>query len=37
MAKGLKIALNMGGDDAPGLNAVTEAVVLSAVNRNWQV
>jgi len=37
MAKGLKIALNMGGGDAPGLNAVTEAVVLSAFNRNWEV
>ena len=37
MAKGLKIAINMGGGDAPGLNAVTEAVVLSASNRNWEV
>ena len=37
MAKGLKIAINMGGGDAPGLNAVTEAVVLSAFNRNWEV
>lgn len=37
MAKGLKIAINMGGGDAPGLNAVTEAVVLSATNRNWEV
>ncbi|MFC1534038.1 ATP-dependent 6-phosphofructokinase [Thermodesulfobacteriota bacterium] len=37
MAKGLKIALNMGGGDAPGLNAVTEAVVLSAFNRAWEV
>jgi len=37
MAKGLKIAINMGGGDAPGLNAVTEAVVLSAINRNWEV
>ena len=36
MPKGLKIAINMGGGDAPGLNAVTEAVVLSAVNRNWE-
>lgn len=27
----------MGGGDAPGLNAVTEAVVLSAINRNWEV
>jgi len=37
MAKGMKIAINMGGGDAPGLNAVTEAVVLSAINRNWDV
>lgn len=37
MSKGLKIAINMGGGDAPGLNAVTEAVVLSAFNRNWEV
>jgi 6-phosphofructokinase 1 len=37
MGKGLKIAINMGGGDAPGLNAVTEAVVLSAINRNWEV
>ncbi len=33
----MKIAINMGGGDAPGLNAVTEAVVLSAVNRGWEV
>lgn len=37
MSRGFKIAINMGGGDAPGLNAVTEAVVLSAVNRNWEV
>ncbi|MFH1480739.1 MAG: ATP-dependent 6-phosphofructokinase [Pseudomonadota bacterium] len=37
MPKGLKIAINMGGGDAPGLNAVTEAVVRSAYNRNWEV
>jgi phosphofructokinase-like protein len=37
MAKGMKIAINMGGGDAPGLNAVTEAVALSAINRNWDV
>lgn len=37
MGKGLRIAINMGGGDAPGLNAVTEGVVLSAVNRNWDV
>ncbi|MEW5736595.1 MAG: 6-phosphofructokinase, partial [Thermodesulfobacteriota bacterium] len=32
-----KIAINTGGGDAPGLNAVIEAVVLSATNRNWDV
>ncbi|MEW6665725.1 MAG: ATP-dependent 6-phosphofructokinase [Thermodesulfobacteriota bacterium] len=37
MAKGFKIAINMGGGDAPGLNAVTEGVVLAAVNRGWEV
>ncbi|MEM2983240.1 MAG: 6-phosphofructokinase, partial [Candidatus Bathyarchaeia archaeon] len=37
MARGMRIAINMGGGDAPGLNAVTEAVVLSATNRNWEV
>lgn len=37
MGKGLKIAINTGGGDAPGLNAVIEAVVLSAYNRNWEV
>jgi ATP-dependent phosphofructokinase / diphosphate-dependent phosphofructokinase len=37
MPKGLKIAINTGGGDAPGLNAVIEAVVMSAYNRNWEV
>ncbi len=37
MTKGLKIAINNGGGDAPGLNAVTEGVVLAAHNRNWEV
>lgn len=37
MSKCLKIAINMGGGDAPGLNAVLEAVVRSATNRNWEV
>ena len=37
MSNGMKIAINMGGGDAPGLNAVTEAVVLSAINRGWEV
>jgi 6-phosphofructokinase 1 len=37
MEKGMRIAINTGGGDAPGLNAVIEAVVLSAYNRNWEV
>ena len=37
MEKALRIAINTGGGDAPGLNAVIEAVVLSAYNRNWEV
>jgi 6-phosphofructokinase 1 len=37
MAKRLRIAINMGGGDAPGLNAVLEAVVRSAYNRHWEV
>lgn len=31
-----RIALNTGGGDAPGLNAVIRAVVLSALNRGWE-
>ena len=30
MLKGKRIAINTGGGDAPGLNAVIEAVVMSA-------
>jgi 6-phosphofructokinase 1 len=37
MPERLKIAINTGGGDAPGLNAVIEAVVMSAQNRNWDV
>jgi len=33
----MKIAINTGGGDAPGLNAVIEAVVMSAYNRQWEV
>lgn len=32
-----KIAVNTGGGDAPGLNAVIRAVVLSALRRGWEV
>jgi 6-phosphofructokinase 1 len=31
-----KIAINTGGGDAPGLNAVIRAVVLSALNEGWE-
>ena len=31
-----RIAISTGGGDAPGLNAVIRAVVLSAVNRGWE-
>jgi 6-phosphofructokinase 1 len=33
----MRIALSTGGGDAPGLNAVIRAAVLSAVNRGWDV
>jgi 6-phosphofructokinase 1 len=32
-----RIAINTGGGDAPGLNAVIRAVVLSALHRGWEV
>jgi 6-phosphofructokinase 1 len=32
-----RIAINTGGGDAPGLNAVIRAVVLAAVNEGWEV
>jgi len=32
-----KIAVNTGGGDAPGLNAVIRAVVLAGVNEGWEV
>ncbi len=32
-----KIAINTGGGDAPGLNAVIRAIVLSALSREWEV
>lgn len=33
----MKLAISTGGGDAPGLNAVIRAVVLTAVQRGWQV
>lgn len=35
-AKIRRIAISTGGGDAPGLNAVIRAAVLSALNRGWQ-
>ena len=32
-----RIAVNTGGGDAPGLNAVIRATVLAALNRGWEV
>ena len=32
-----RIGINTGGGDAPGLNAVIRAVVLSALRRGWEV
>ncbi|MBA2689161.1 MAG: ATP-dependent 6-phosphofructokinase [Gemmatimonadaceae bacterium] len=33
----MRIAISTGGGDAPGLNAVIRAAVLSAVRRGWEV
>ncbi len=32
-----KICINTGGGDAPGLNAVIEAVTMAGYNRQWEV
>jgi len=32
-----RIAVNTGGGDAPGLNAVIRAIVLSSLHRGWEV
>lgn len=37
MLKRMKICINTGGGDAPGLNAVIEAVTMAAHNRQWEV
>jgi 6-phosphofructokinase 1 len=37
MAERLRIAINTGGGDAPGLNAVLYAVTMSADRRDWEV
>jgi len=33
----MRLAINTGGGDAPGLNAVIRAAVLSALDRGWEV
>jgi 6-phosphofructokinase len=33
----MKIGISTGGGDAPGLNAVIRAAVLSAIGRGWDV
>jgi len=33
----MKIAVNTGGGDAPGLNAVIRSVVLAASKKGWEV
>jgi 6-phosphofructokinase 1 len=37
MAERLRIAINTGGGDAPGLNAVLYAVTMAADRRDWEV
>jgi phosphofructokinase-like protein len=37
MSKIRKIAINTGGGDAPGLNAVIRAVTLAGLDRGWEV
>lgn len=32
-----RIAINTGGGDAPGLNAVIRAIVLASIDRGWEV
>ena len=32
-----RIAINTGGGDAPGLNAVIRAATLAALNKGWEV
>src|SRR5205814_3756102 len=36
-AERMRLGLSTGGGDAPGLNAVIRTVVLSAMNRGWEV
>lgn len=32
-----RVAINTGGGDAPGLNAVIRSIVLASINRGWEV
>ncbi|MCB1034991.1 MAG: 6-phosphofructokinase, partial [Acidobacteria bacterium] len=36
-SKKLKVAINTGGGDAPGLNAVIRSAVLCSLRRGWEV
>ncbi len=31
-----RVAINTGGGDAPGLNAVIRAATVAAINRGWE-
>src|SRR5215212_9244546 len=35
--RSMRIAISTGGGDAPGLNAVIRAAVLSAIDRGWEI
>ena len=37
MSRKLRLAINTGGGDAPGLNAVLRAVTLTALNKGFEV
>src|SRR5205814_9837957 len=37
LARKLRLAINTGGGDAPGLNAVLRAVTLTALNKGYEV
>lgn len=37
MSKKMRVAINTGGGDAPGLNAVIRAATLAGLNRGWEM
>ncbi len=37
MSKKLRVAINTGGGDAPGLNAVIRAATLAGLNKGWEM